>query len=110
MSLKHLLVGLFVSAVALVGTVTTVSAAGGDLGFGGNRGAQPASTVRLAAAPVNPTVGAGVLRSEAAAPRSFDDAPTPADEEALPASSLGVLALAALMAIGLLMTRRGGRL
>lgn len=105
MSLKQTILGLCVSALALVGTVTTVSAAGGDLGLGSRPVAtSTSSTVRVAAA-----TPSAALRMPAAA-RGFGDAPAAmAQEEALPASSLGVLALATLMLVGLLMTRRSGR-
>jgi len=109
MSIKHLLVGLCVTAAALTATVTTVSAAGREAGLA----ARPTSGALV----VSPAAAVGAAAAGSTTPLfaarnspAFDDAAlATAAEEALPASNLLWLALAALLSIGLLMTRRSGR-
>jgi hypothetical protein len=112
MSFKHVILGFCVTAAALTATVTTVSAAGRE----GGLAARPAGSTRVASPAA--AVGAAAVGTAAAttlfAPQgatSFEGAMSSAgaSEEALPASSLALLALAALLSIGLLMTRRNGR-
>lgn len=102
MSLKHAIFGLCVATAALTATVTTVSAAGSEAGF-----AKRTSSATLVAAAG--TAGTAALIAQQTV--SFDNpvARTGTAEEALSASSLGLLGLAALLAVGLLMTRRNGR-
>lgn len=105
MSFKHAILGLCVSAAALTGAVSTVSAAGGEASFA----ARPTSgTLSASPAPAAVSVAStGGLFGLQVLP-AFDDAQAKATatEEALPVSSLAMLVLAAALAVGLLMARR----